>query len=175
MKQIKNYPNYYLTLSGKVFNLNTMKWLKPFIANNGYYSVCLYNNDGGKYLLLHRLIMETFAKKVENKEFVNHINGVKTDNSLFNLEWCSHKENIKHSWENGLSKTSEKQRENGKRTIHIALKAANELKRKKVIDLSNGKIYNSTNEAALELGYKKPSLSNWLNGHRENKTSLRYL
>jgi hypothetical protein len=45
MKQIKNYPNYYITLTGKVFKLKTMKWLNPFIANNGYYSVCLYNKD----------------------------------------------------------------------------------------------------------------------------------
>jgi hypothetical protein len=175
MKQIKNYPNYYLTLTGKVFNLKTMKWLNPFIANNGYYSVCLYNENGGKYKLLHRLIMETYVENIDGKKYVNHIDGVKTNYSIFNLEWCTHSENMQHSWENGLSKTSDKQRENGRNTIHIALKASNEAKRKKVIDLSNGKIYNTTNEAALELGYKKPTLSNWLNGHRENKTSLRYL
>lgn len=175
MKQIKNYPNYYITLTGKVFNLKTMKWLNPFIANNGYYSVCLYNKDGGKFYLVHRIMAQTFLPKDDTRNFVNHIDGNKKNNLLCNLEWCTHQENMQHAWECGLSKTSEKQRQNGRNTIHIALKAANELKRKKIIDISNGKIYNSSKEAALELGYKKETLANWLNGHRENKTSLKYL
>lgn len=175
MKQITNYPNYLVTTDGRIFNLKTMKFLKRMLNNTGYHYTCLYNKNGGKFFLVHRLMAETYLPKNQNRNYVNHIDGNKANNLLFNLEWCTHQENMIHAWENGLSKTSEKQRQNGRNTIHIALKASNEAKRKKVIDTSNGKIYNSTNEAALELGYKKPTLSNWLNGHRENKTTLKYL
>jgi hypothetical protein len=175
MKQITNYPNYYVSLDGKVFNIKKMKYLKPLMRTNGYNAVCIYNELGGKFYSIHRLVAKTYLPKNEDKRFVNHIDGVKTNNLLCNLEWCTHQENMQHAWDNGLNKATEKTRQNGRNTIHIARKASNEAKRKKVIDLSNGKIYNTTNEAALELGYKKPTLSNWLNGHRENKTSLRYL
>ena len=175
MKQITNYPNYLITTDGRIFNLKKMKFLKKLLNNSGYYHTCLYNKNGGKFFLVHRIMAESYLPKDNIRNYVNHIDGDKTNNLLSNLEWCTHKENIQHAWENGLSKTSETQRQNGRNTIHIALKASNEAKRKKVIDLSNGKIYKCTNEAALELGYKKPTLANWLNGNRENKTTLKYL
>jgi uncharacterized protein (DUF2147 family) len=175
MKQIKDYPNYLITTDGRIFNLKKMIFLKKLLNNSGYYNICLYNENGGKFYLVHRIMAQTYLPKDDTRNFVNHIDGNKENNFLCNLEWCTHKENMQHAWENGLSKTSEKQRQNGRNTIHIALKAANELKRKKIIDISNGKIYNSSKEAALELGYKKETLANWLNGHRENKTSLKYL
>lgn len=53
----------------------------------------------------HRLVMLCFDP-VDNSENlqVNHKDGNKLNNNLNNLEWVTSKENIKHSWENGLSK-----------------------------------------------------------------------
>ena len=51
--------------------------------------------------LVHRLILQTFKPEGE-KEQVNHINGVKTDNRLSNLEWNTHLENMQHSVKAGL-------------------------------------------------------------------------
>lgn len=175
MKQITNYPNYLVTTDGRIFNLKKMNFLKGFINNVGYPSVCLYNEKGGKFYLIHRLMALTFLPKDDTREFVNHIDGNKTNNLLCNLEWCTHSENMQHAWKLGLNKTTEKQREDGRNTIKYALEIGSKMRRKKIIDTSNGKIFDYVVDAADYLGVKKPTLANWLNGHRVNKTSLKYL
>lgn len=175
MKQIKDYPNYLVTTDGRIFSLKKMAFLKKMLNNVGYYHTCLYNENGGKFFLVHRLMAEAFLPKDDTRNYVNHKDGNKENNLLFNLEWCSHKENMQHAWNLGLSKTSEKQRENGRKTIKIASEISSKMRRKAIIDTSNGMIFNYVVDAANYLGVKKPTLANWLNGHRINKTSLKYL
>lgn len=175
MKQIKAYPNYLISVDGKVFNLKTMKHLKCSINNMGYPSVCLYNENGGKFFLVHRLMAETFLSKDEFRKFVNHIDGNKSNNLLCNLEWCTHQENMSHAWKIGLNKSTEKHKENGRQTIKIASEIGSKMKRKAIVDISNGKIFDYAEDAAKYLGVRKQTLTNWLNGHRANKTSLKYI
>jgi hypothetical protein len=109
MKSIESHNQYYITLCGKVL---TNKWstkkpnnelteLKPS-KKNGYLFVCFTDNYKSINKYIHRLIAQSFIPNPNNKPFINHINGIKTDNRISNLEWCTNKENINHAISIGL-------------------------------------------------------------------------
>jgi len=60
----------------------------------------LFKNAVRKRFHVHRLIAQTFILNTENKSEVNHINAIKTDNRVENLEWNTIKENTQHAWNN---------------------------------------------------------------------------
>tara|TARA_R110000868_G_scaffold236848_1_gene490902 strand:- start:2084 stop:2641 length:558 start_codon:yes stop_codon:yes gene_type:complete len=111
-KQIKGYEGLY-----EVSNFGRVKSLEFEYRFNGLgfykkeicikkltisygYPVCnLSKNKRGVVKRVHRLIAEAFIPNPENKPFINHINGIRNDNRLENLEWCTAKENQVHSWE----------------------------------------------------------------------------
>ena len=70
-------------------------------SSTGYKSVTL-NKNGKKHSRdVHRLVAETFIQNPNNLQCVDHINGNKTDNRAENLRWCTQRENILYSIENG--------------------------------------------------------------------------
>lgn len=96
----KDTTNYYVSSLGRFKNSKgiIMKNYKPH--HSGYIYVRV-NND--KYAL-HRLVAFTFLENPENKAYVNHIDGNKTNNALVNIEWNTPNENSLHSHKIGLNK-----------------------------------------------------------------------
>ncbi len=95
--RVKSLPRYVNGIHGK--RLIKERILKQMLNNTGYWVVPLINNDGGKRPhLVHRLLAEAFIENPENKRTINHKNGIRSDNSIENLEWATHSENIKHSF-----------------------------------------------------------------------------
>ena len=81
------------------------KVLKSAINTNGYRTVVLRKDLKGKSIAVHRLVAIAFILNINKKKCVNHKNGIKIDNSISNLEWCTSSENNKHAFDNGLRKS----------------------------------------------------------------------
>lgn len=93
---------YQIYQNGDVkHNLKQVK-KTPQIDKDGYLVVNLY--EGGKYKTkkIHRLVAETFIPNPQKKPEVNHIDGDKTNNWYWNLEWVTTKENHLHAYKIGL-------------------------------------------------------------------------
>lgn len=111
--EVKDY--YYISENGEVISKarKQTKTLKPGVKKNGYLQVSLVKEDGGiLYISIHRLVAICFIPNSNANSVVNHKDGNKKNNSLTNLEWATQKENVKHSWENSLSKPREGERSN---------------------------------------------------------------
>ncbi len=68
----------------------------------GYLQLCLCRNGIPKSFYVHRLVLAAFVSPCPEGHETNHINGIKTDNKLENLEWVTPRQNIQHSRETGL-------------------------------------------------------------------------
>lgn len=156
MKDIKDYENYQISKDGKVYNKIKQIFMKPNLSKYGYYRVGLTNANGKKIISIHRLVAKAYLPNTLNKPQVNHINGIKSDNRLENLEWATREENMQHAYSNGL------------------MKGFYEASNKIVINLNNGVFYDCVTDASNSINMKYSTLRSMLQGHRKNKTPLKY-
>ncbi|AGF56449.1 hypothetical protein B0P06_005283 [Clostridium saccharoperbutylacetonicum] len=144
-KEIKGFEGMYsISNLGNVFSVKSNKLLSVRESKEGYLRVNL-NNQGKRYTFtVHRLVLESFDPIVNMDEFqVNHINEIKCDNRLSNLEWATPKENINHGKHNNKIRNY---RSNNSGNC-----------KKKVICTTTGKPFNSISEAARYYGIKAKS------------------
>lgn len=106
---IKDFDQYRITKSGKVWSMKHRRFLKPELHNTGYYRVTLWSSilNHPVHVLLHRLIAQTFIPNPRNLPYVNHKDGNKKNCSISNLEWCTAEYNTRHAIKTGLIKTEE--------------------------------------------------------------------
>ena len=105
---VKGFDNYIVSNLGDVYSVARKgNWSGRFIKSSanhkGYARVTLSNNGIKKTLSLHRVVLDSFTDDDCNKEQVNHINGLKLDNRLVNLEWCTSSQNVVHAYTTGLA------------------------------------------------------------------------
>jgi hypothetical protein len=109
-KDIKGYEGIY-----QVSNLGNLKSLSrlcdvgngvyrkkekiiyKFSLKNGYPQFNLCKNNTHKNVYIHRLVGEYFLSNLSNFPTINHKDGIKTNNNINNLEWCTYLYNNKHA------------------------------------------------------------------------------
>ncbi len=105
---VKNYEGLYeITEAEQVRSLQKRNYhniLSQRIDRAGYYTVRLSKKGVSSTEYVHRLLAETFIPNPLNKPEVNHKDLNKLNNSLENLEWVTHSENMLHAYKNGAIK-----------------------------------------------------------------------
>lgn len=108
-KSIKGFENYEVSNLGNIKNTNFKRTgkeqlIKPTKNSSGYLLLSLFKDSKRNRFTVHRLVIDAFVLNIDNKKCVNHINGIKTDNRLENLEWNTHSENTLNAFKIGLMK-----------------------------------------------------------------------
>ena len=111
----KTFDNFEVSNTGKLRNTVTGTEYKTHLNKQGYYQVCvsLGSRKNKHVFKIHRAVAETFIENANDKPQINHIDGNKLNNNLYNLEWSTSSENIRHAYDIGLAKGKRGEDANG--------------------------------------------------------------
>jgi len=91
---------YQISNLGKIRFKDSQELKASYLNQDGYEVTTIRIKGKKKNHRVHRLVLETFLKKSSLE--INHKNGIKTDNRVENLEYCTRKHNVKQSYVLGL-------------------------------------------------------------------------
>jgi hypothetical protein len=113
-KEFTDAKGYYISNLGRVKINRCRNYPNGIIkdADSGFYTdrdgylKLSYKKNNGKCnaIFIHRLVALAFIPNPENKKIVNHIDSNRKNNAVSNLEWCTAKENVLHSFQKGNRK-----------------------------------------------------------------------
>ena len=109
MKDVVGYESLFgVTEDGRLWSKRTQKFLKQTKLKTGYMTVA--SKIGGRKgvcicLRVHVAVAKAYIPNPDNKPFVNHKDGDKTNNHVSNLEWVTASENTRHAYDTGLMKS----------------------------------------------------------------------
>ena len=104
-KDVPGFENLYMALTnGQIWSYTKRCYMSQFKDKRGYMNVELYKDGKTYHSKVHRLVLSAFVPQPKGKDQVNHIDGIKNNNNLNNLEWVTGKENMQHSFSMGLEK-----------------------------------------------------------------------
>lgn len=110
MRRIPNFSRYSVDEDGHIYSTNyknsgKTKELSPAVSPDGYLKTMLLGDDGKYHSVTVHLMVCTafFGEKPKGME-INHKNGIKTDNRICNLEYCTRSVNLLHAFRLGLEK-----------------------------------------------------------------------
>lgn len=113
LRPIPGYEGLYsVTADGRVFahakrkgrGMHAERWLRAGINSGGYFTVVLIHRGVNKTRTVHSLVAEAWIGPRPERHDVNHIDGVKTNNRVDNLEYCTRSRNVIHAIAIGLFK-----------------------------------------------------------------------
>jgi len=146
IKQIEDFPKYYITSFGRVWSENTHRWLKPTINKGKYHKREYVSLGRGNKKYIHRLVAMAFIPNPNNYDEVDHIDTNELNNHVENLRWVTHKQNM----ENELTKEHVK-----KNTGYYC----------EIEEIATGKLFNGYCEAAKACNVSEQTILN----HTKNK------
>jgi hypothetical protein len=109
MTDLRGYEGLYqVSKDGRVFSIRHQCFLKDYSNGTGYRKVNLYDRSGKQHkVYVHRAVAEAFLPNPTGMKEVNHIDCYKTNNAVWNLEWCTRHGNLIHSYRKGKKRTGE--------------------------------------------------------------------
>lgn len=149
-KQIKGYDNYECSTEGRIRNKKTGRILKTQVNHNGYKTLTLYQNKSAKNERVHRIVAGTFIDGKHYGKDVNHIDGNKLNNRVDNLEWCTRKDNVRHSMDIGIKPLNN---------------FGNETNKIRIVE--TGVVYDSINDCARDINGFTGTICACLNGRQD--------
>ena len=95
--KIKSVPRSVVRSNGRRYTVKS-RILETSIDSGGYERAALSGAGKLKTIKVHREVAKAFLSRDGDREEVNHIDGVKTNNNVTNLEWCNRPENMRHAY-----------------------------------------------------------------------------